>query len=153
WSREVLRSNVPVELLSPDEGRAYTLAVADGMGGQAFGELASLLSLRTLWDLSRSQVKIDAQLNDVGAEAMSEKIRAFARLIHRALVEQGRLGPKLAGMGTTMAVAHTIGPEALIAHVGDSRVYLLRGGALTRLTRDHTLEEALVEAGRAAPGS
>src|SRR5262249_25935949 len=62
--RDVLLSSVPVELLAQPEQAAYSLAVADGMGGHAFGELASLLALRTAWELGEGEVKWPLKVND-----------------------------------------------------------------------------------------
>jgi protein phosphatase len=59
--------------------------------------------------------------------------------------------PGLRGMGTTMTLALSLGPSLLIGHVGDSRAYLFRPGVLLQLTRDHTVVQALVEAGRLTP--
>jgi serine/threonine protein phosphatase PrpC len=69
------------------------------------------------------------------------------RDINAALVEQGRRDPNLAGMGTTLTLAWNFRTDLFLAHVGDSRAYLLHAGTLHRLTRDHTLAQGLVEAG------
>src|SRR4051812_40997071 len=66
--RDVLLSNLPVELLDQAEQEAYTLAVADGLGGHAFGELASLLALMTAWDLGGEEIKWAVKMNRREAE-------------------------------------------------------------------------------------
>ena len=68
------------------------------------------------------------------------------------LIERGQRDPALRGMGTTLTAARSLGGELQITHVGDSRVYLLRGGSLHRLTRDHTYAQLLVDIGQLAPG-
>jgi serine/threonine protein phosphatase PrpC len=107
-------------------------AVADGMGGANAGEVASQLALQTIGELQRSG----------GARLEDEVVAANGVVYPRATVEE-----RLEGMGTTVtaAVASTAGVH--LVHVGDSRAYLLRGGALRQLTRDHTLVDRMVEAG------
>jgi protein phosphatase len=70
----------------------------------------------------------------------------FQRM-NQDLREQGEADPACAGMGTTLTGAYTVGPEAFIGHVGDSRAYLYRGGVLTQLTHDHTLAQEFLDAG------
>src|SRR5262249_13626517 len=62
-----------------------------------------------------------------------------------------KVQPEAAGMGTTLTGAYTVGPEAFIAHVGDSRAYLYHQGNLTQLTRDHTLAQQCLDAGLRVP--
>jgi protein phosphatase len=151
--RDVLLSSVPVELLPRTEQAAYSLAVADGLGGHVFGELASLLALRTGWEMGEGEVKWPVKINDRESAEFREKaavlFRKIDRTIHEAIAEQ----PRLAGMGTTLTACYVTGPELFVVHAGDSRAYLYRGGALRRLTRDHTLAQVLIDAGVAAPGS
>jgi protein phosphatase len=146
-SRTVLMTNVPAEALLPTEEDAYALLVADGMGGVAFGELASMLALRTAWDLSGRETAWPLNINQLEAHEMKEKLEAYAKLIHRALMDHARTDPKTAGMGTTLTIAYTVGAAAFIGHVGDSRAYLHRRGAVHQVTRDHTLAQKLADAG------
>lgn len=148
-SRIVLMTNLPAEALLPSEEDAYALVVADGMGGAAFGELASMLAVRTAWDLGGRETAWPLNINELEAHGMKEKLEAYAQLIHRALLEHARAEPRTAGMGTTLTIAYTVGAAAFIGHVGDSRAYLHRRGAVHQVTRDHTLAQELVEAGMA----
>jgi protein phosphatase len=145
--RDILLTNLPEGFLVPQEEEAYALAVADGIGGAAFGEMASMLALRTAWDLGTEEIKWHFKTNPQEDDEIKEKFALFIQMIDRALIEHSRQEARLAGMGTTLTAAYTIGPEAFIAHAGDSRAYLHRQGALTRLTRDHTVGEQLAEAG------
>lgn len=151
--REVLATSLPVELLESVEDHAYTLAVADGMGGRAFGEVASLLALLTGWELGGDEVKWTVRVNDREEEEFREKAQALYSLVNRTLHRQAQEHPRLAGMGTTLTVCYTTGDELFVLHAGDSRAYLYRDGALTRLTRDHNLAQLLVDAGIAPPDS
>jgi protein phosphatase len=151
--RDVLLSNVPIELLNQTEQEAYALVVADGMGGHAFGELASFLALRSAWDLGGNEIKWAVKMNRRESDELKQKAAVIFGLLDRALQSAAQAQPRLSGMGTTLTVCYTTGPELFVLHAGDSRAYLYRGGALRRLTRDHTLAQAMIAAGMAAPES
>lgn len=115
--------------------RAPLFVVADGMGGAQAGEVASRLAAETfaagLPDEGTPEQRLEARVRDANAR------------IHEVSQEDRALN----GMGTTLTAAYLDGDELSLAHVGDSRAYLLRDGELTRLTRDHTLVEELVRRG------
>jgi protein phosphatase len=117
--------------------------VADGMGGRAGGDVASRIAIDTLTAKLASNGRSDVS-NDERIMAVQRAIRTSNQAIRDEAVKR----QELIGMGTTIvigAIAHdTAG--MIVAHVGDSRAYLLRHGALSRLTRDHSLvEEALAQ--------
>jgi PPM family protein phosphatase len=116
--------------------RAPLFVVADGMGGAQAGEVASGLAAETF----------AAGLPDGGSP--EERLAAQALEANRRIHERSRRDHEVAGMGTTLTAAYVDGDEVALAHVGDSRAYLLRDGELTQLTRDHTLVEELVRRGR-----
>jgi protein phosphatase len=151
--REVLDTSLPREVLRPVEDNAYVLAVADGMGGRAFGEVASLLALLTGWEIGSDEVKWTHRVNDREEEEFREKARTFFSLLNRTIHAEVRDHPRLSGMGTTLTIAYSTGDELFVAHAGDSRAYLFRGDQITRLTRDHNLAQLLVDTGAAAPDS
>jgi len=151
--RKVLVSSIPEEIFDPSEEHAYTFAVADGLGGCNFGELASLLAMRTGWDLGGNEIKWAMKMNEEEVEEMRQKAETFFHLIDETLRAEVRRYPRLAGMGTTLTVCYSSGPELFVMNVGDSRAYLYRHGALQRLTRDHTLGQLLVDSGKAEPDS
>ena len=151
--RDVLLSNLAVELFDQTEQETYTLAVADGVGGHAFGELASFLALWTAWDLGGEEIKWAVKMNPREADELKQKAAVLFRLLDRALQSAAQAQPQLSGMGTTVTVCYTTGPELFVLHAGDSRAYLYRGGALRRLTRDHTVAQEMIDAGMAEPES
>lgn len=120
----------PAEPGRVTEGEAASLiaVVADGMGGHAGGEVASRLAVE-------AALATDA---DVEARLQAANARVFGEA-HR--------DPRLGGMGTTMTLAVFSGENVEIGHIGDSRAYLLRAGALRQLTQDHSLVAEMVEAG------
>jgi protein phosphatase len=146
-TRSVLLTNLPEGFLRPADDVAYVLAVADGMGGAAFGELASMLALRSGWDQSPQAIKWTWIINDREIEELKERIELIFQRIDESLKEHARQEPDYAGMGTTLTGAYTVGPEAFIGHVGDSRAYLYHEGTLTQLTHDHTLAQQCLDAG------
>ena len=129
-----------------DVGRVYParppgklLAVADGLGGHAAGELASRLVLETLVaELSAQlpQLLAMATTDDAAIDALLDGLlqQCQARLLKSAADRPGTFG-----MGTTLTFAFVLWPHVLIGHVGDSRAYLVRDGWIGQLTTDHTL--------------
>ncbi|HYI19608.1 MAG TPA: Stp1/IreP family PP2C-type Ser/Thr phosphatase [Solirubrobacteraceae bacterium] len=116
--------------------RAPLFVVADGMGGAQAGEVASEIAVS----------QFEGGLPDDGdpARSLVELIRAANARIH----EESRADAQRAGMGTTLTAAYLAEDAVVVAHVGDSRCYLLRDGDLTRLTRDHSLVDELVRRGK-----
>jgi PPM family protein phosphatase len=114
------------------------LAVADGMGGHAAGEVASAIAIAALAPLDEDDPGPDLlDALRVGATSANEHLRDMV---------SGDAG--LDGMGTTLTAMLFAGSRLGLLHVGDSRCYLLRDGALTQITHDHTLVQALVDEGR-----
>ena len=116
-------------------------AVADGMGGHAAGEVASETALEPIRDLDGSQYD--------DAKAATDALRAAVEAANHTVVSQAKADPNLAGMGTTLTAVLLRGDRLHLAHVGDSRAYLLRTSEqINQLTTDHTLVEQLVQDGR-----
>ncbi|MER0481206.1 PP2C family serine/threonine-protein phosphatase [Streptomyces sp. Edi2] len=114
------------------------LAIADGMGGQAAGEVASSEVISTL-----VQLDDDVPGSDLLTSLGTAVTRANDQL--RVMVEED---PQLEGMGTTLTALLWTGQRLGLVHVGDSRAYLLRDGVLTQITQDHTWVQRLVDEGR-----
>jgi protein phosphatase len=129
----------------------YVMVVADGMGGHAAGELASRMAISALVGLALEVPDWIFTVDQEHAPEIEQRSRKYVQEVGAMLVERGRRDAALHGMGTTLTVVRSLGRDLLITHVGDSRAYLLRGGGLHRLTRDHTFAQLLVDSGRLAP--
>ena len=117
---------------------ARLLALADGMGGHAAGEVASQLVIAAL-----------AHLDD--DEPRGDLLAKLERAVYEgnaAIAEQVELHPDLDGMGTTLTAILFAGDRLGLVHIGDSRGYLLRDGELTQITKDDTFVQTLVDEGR-----
>jgi serine/threonine protein phosphatase PrpC len=139
--RYAARSDVGL-LRTNNEDAVYAgprlLAVADGMGGHAAGDVASAVTIATL-----------APLDD--DEPPADVLGALATAIRQAnehLRQMVEADEELAGMGTTLTALLWSGSRLGLAHIGDSRAYLLRDGELTQITDDHTLVQRLVDEGQ-----
>jgi protein phosphatase len=152
-TRQVLLTSLPRESLPETVDTAYTFAVADGLGGRDFGELASFLALRTGWLLGAQELNWSVRVTDREAEQLHRKAEIFFKLIHRVLQQAALDDPRKSGMGTTLTLAYSAGPDLFVLHAGDSRAYIFRDDKLKRLTRDHTMSQLLVDAGMAEEGS
>jgi serine/threonine protein phosphatase PrpC len=119
------------------------LAVADGMGGHAHGEVASTVAVSALLDLDAQLRNVDLGATDL-LGALGEAIGDAASRLTALAQEK----PDLRGTGTTVVAFLVDGTRIGVAHIGDSRAYLLRDGELHRLTRDHTLVQSLIDEGR-----
>ena len=139
--RYAVRSDVGL-LREGNEDSAYAgprlLAVADGMGGHAAGEVASSLTIA-------SMTKLDSE--PPGGDMLAELAAAVAAANTR-LQEMIIANPAVEGMGTTLTALFWSDGHAAVCHIGDSRGYLLREGELYQITHDHTLVQSLVDEGR-----
>jgi len=149
-SRKVLMTNMPPMDLSLSEDVSHVMVVADGMGGAAFGELASRLALKAADELVGSACSWIAQLRDLDSPSTQDRIQAYADVIQETLLEYADRDPRMAGMGTTLTCAHVLGSDIVIAHVGDSRAYHFRAARVQQVTRDQTLAQDLMDAGMPA---
>lgn len=149
---ETLTTNLP-EGLVPEriEETGYGILVADGMGGTAAGEVASRLAISTLVNLVLSTPDWIMRIGEPEAEEVMRRIAERFCRVNEVLIERAARDPGLSGMGTTLTLAASLGADLLIAHIGDSRLYLLRQGALHKLTHDHTMAQQLIDAGLGPP--
>lgn len=125
-----------------DSGYASSrlLVIADGMGGAAAGEIASSETLNVIRQLDRD-LEVDAI--DALDRAVIDANKRLAQIIAR--------DPSVEGMGTTLDAMLWDGEKFAFAHIGDSRVYRLRGGELQQLSTDHTFVQSLIDEGRISP--
>ncbi|WP_304452514.1 Stp1/IreP family PP2C-type Ser/Thr phosphatase [Nocardiopsis sp. YSL2] len=124
-----------------DSGYAgqHLLAVADGMGGYAGGEVASSIAIASIRRLDSETHETDEM-----AEALQRAVeQANASLSRRIMAE-----PQLENMGTTLTAMLWSGPRVALIHIGDSRAYLMRGSRFEQITHDHTLVQTLVDEGK-----
>ncbi|GAA3121233.1 PP2C family protein-serine/threonine phosphatase [Streptosporangium carneum] len=141
--RYAARSDVGVRReANEDSGYASArlLAIADGMGGHAGGEVASSVAVTAI-------AALDENLPPTGVDLVAA-IKGTARDVNHRLREMSEHDPTLRGMGTTLTAMLWDGASFALAHVGDSRAYMLRDGALYQITHDHTLVQSLVDDGR-----
>ncbi|BBZ11441.1 PP2C family serine/threonine-protein phosphatase [Mycobacterium branderi] len=117
---------------------ARLLALADGMGGHAAGEVASQLVIAALAHLDD---------DEPGGDLLA-KLDAAVRAGNSAIAAQVEMDPDLEGMGTTLTAILFAGNRLGLVHIGDSRGYLLRDGELTQITKDDTFVQTLVDEGR-----
>jgi protein phosphatase len=127
-----------------DSGYAGTnlFVVADGMGGHAGGDVASAIAIKRVVDVDKSFASPhDAEF------ALQSALLAANSLIAETVFEH----PELTGMGTTVSAILRLGDKLALAHIGDSRIYRFRDGALEQITADHTFVQRLVDSGRITP--
>jgi PPM family protein phosphatase len=129
----------------------YGMCVADGLGGQAAGEVASRVALTTFVNLALHAPDWIMRINDEGAKEFMRRMSERYGMVDAILREQAGEDPTLAGMATTMTLAISVGPDLFLTHIGDSRAYLFRGDTLHQLTRDHTLLQGLIDLGIVRP--
>jgi len=116
--------------------------LADGLGGHQAGEVASRLAVKTIREFSvRFDPAQDTWPVDIDP-VRSDRANVLATgilMANRAIFDQGRKDPSRAGMATTLVALQIAGPAAVIAHVGDSRLYRIRDDKILQITEDHTV--------------
>ncbi len=143
-----LRSDVGL-LREGNEDSAFAgprlLAIADGMGGHAAGEVASAVAISAIAPLD--------QENLTDSEDMLDALAAAVAAARNTLHDMSLSDPAVEGMGTTLTALLWADAKVAVCHIGDSRAYLLRDGDLYQITRDHTLIQSLVDEGRLSPAA
>src|SRR6266700_1666772 len=142
--RYAVRSDVGL-LREGNEDSAYAgprlLAVADGMGGHAAGEVASAVAIAALTDLD----------DDMPASDLANALGNAVKRANQTLHDMVAADPSVGGMGTTLTAMLWAGNRVALCHIGDSRAYVLSGGEFQQITHDHTLVQSLVDDGRISP--
>lgn len=127
-----------------DDKQGFGL-VCDGMGGQSAGNVASDMARTIIADKIRKAVETGVM------DDPRRLLEAALREANYSVYKRSMVEPEYRGMGTTAVVAFVRGETAYCAHVGDSRIYLLREGRLLQVTRDHSLVQELMEKGEIKP--
>lgn len=138
-------------LTHPDIGLAV---LADGMGGHRGGDVASALAVRTIHSVLKALLpELRSGYNDeeTGYALQSTAVHRAVEMANESVYEAAQQQPELQGMGTTVVVLLFHDNRVTIAHIGDSRLYRVRGGELEQVTRDHTLLQDLIDRGFYTP--
>jgi protein phosphatase len=140
---ETTQTNLPNDKIpGVSQEIGYGMLVADGMGGHAGGDVASQLVITTLVNLVLTTPDWILQLSeDVLVEEVVRRARSRVEQINRVLTAQAEADPRLSKLGSTMTAAWSLGKDLFVAHIGDSRAYVLRNQRLHQLTRDHTVAQ------------
>lgn len=125
--------------LLEDGTEVLAAVVCDGMGGAKAGNVASAMGVEIFLQ------ELQKGLTD--PSGTDEQILAAVKTANRAIYEKAGSGSDYEGMGTTLVAAVCVGDRVTIANVGDSRCYLIRGGSIFQLTKDHSLVEDMVDRG------
>ncbi|MEM7159202.1 MAG: cyclic nucleotide-binding domain-containing protein [Myxococcota bacterium] len=131
--------------------RLKLFIVADGMGGHASGEVASAMAVHEIRDVINRERDIFDTYDDDDPKSHVEVCTLLEYAVHHACAQifhKARREPEKRGMGTTLVALLFIGDRGFIAYVGDSRIYLLRGGIVYQLTEDHSLRNELIRMGK-----
>lgn len=137
------------ESLSSELGeKGILLAVADGMGGAASGELASEIAVETVYERLRQRALLEEQ---VTTSEMSTGLAETLVGANEKIWERSQAETEHRGMGTTMTAAFLLGEDLALAQVGDSRAYLMRKGKLVQVTKDQSLIAQLIREGTLTP--
>src|SRR5262250_556980 len=132
----------PALLFGGARVRGHLFIVADGMGGHAGGREASAIAVWTIEDFLLNTLRWFFRLQ--GAEGVLNEFQNALRAADERVFATAADRPDLHGMGTTVTMAYAVDHTIYVAHVGDSRLYILRGGQLYQVTNDHTVTAELL---------
>jgi len=143
----VRQSSLAQQSVQYSEDQAHLFIVADGMGGHRGGAQASALAVLTIETFLLNAIKWLFTLDANGTEDVLAEFQEALRRADARICEEASRHPELRGMGAVLTMAFSFRSELFVAHVGDSRCYLWRGGRLLRMTHDHTLVQQLIDHG------
>ena len=129
----------------------HLFVLSDGMGGEAHGEVAAAMAVETVVkhceDMEANPAATVIGKVEAGWSARTKRLSTAVHLANRNIFKSAEANPDQHGMGATLTAVWINGQKLSVAHVGDSRAYLLRGGNLLQLTRDHSLVAEQVRRG------
>ena len=145
------QSSVPQANVHYGSDRGHVFIVADGMGGAHAGERASAVAVGAVEGFLLNALRWVLALDGSADASALNDFKAALRDADASVYGAAANDPSLRGMGTTLTLAYGVGSVLFVAHVGDSRCYLLRTGVLHQLTRDDTVVQDLLERGVVSP--
>lgn len=150
-SLRIQQTSLPQPDVRRSSDRSHLFIVADGMGGHAAGEEASALAIESVEQYVLEAIKWFSCCRPADEDIVLRDFRKALGIAHRKVRAEAAEHPELRGMGTTLTLAYSLNEELFVAHVGDSRCYLLREGQLYRITQDHSLVEEMIRRGLLKP--
>jgi protein phosphatase len=149
----VEQTSLPAEDGSSFWGRTHRhlYLVADGVGGQLGGDMASGLAAATIAERVLSTMPWFLSLREDNDDDLREHLRGAVERANDAVRSAAADSPQGTTAATTLTMAYVLWPRMYVVHAGDSRCYLCRGGEIRRLTTDHTIAEQLVGGGALSP--
>jgi protein phosphatase len=129
------------------ERMAFLATVADGVGGGTKGEVASRLALETVTKYATLSMRCYHDLDSTDDQAFLDALQEAAWACHATVVAEAEADPEHHGMATTLTLWLAVWPRAYLLQVGDSRFYVFRDDTLTRVSRDQTMAQELVDKG------
>jgi protein phosphatase len=151
-SMQSILTNLPSGCISDDTRElAYGMFVADGMGKNAAGRVASSKIITYLMRMVLHTPDWILRLDELLMREVQRRMEHRFQQLHEALISEAREKPSLAGMGTTLTMTLSLGEICVLVHVGDSRAYVFRENQLHQLTEDDTVARTLAEEGAIRP--
>ena len=143
----VRQTNIPQPASRASSHRVHVFLVADGVGGNKAGEVASALSLVTVEDLLLNAFQRLTMLKPGEEQSVLNDLHTALFQADARLFREAARHPEWRGMGTTLTMALAVNRQLLVAHAGDSRCYLFSQGGLRQITQDHTLTAEMERTG------
>jgi serine/threonine protein phosphatase PrpC len=144
-SQEILETSLAkADVPARFDEYAYAMLVADGLGNNGAGGVASRVALSAFAHLALHYGHWNIRVDGDTAGRIIERAQRIYERVNDAVLKQGRMHADLRGMASTLTAAYSAGDDLFIAHIGHSRAYSFRNGQLSQLTVDHTLEERMV---------
>jgi protein phosphatase len=143
----VLASSLSISELTHQDRTAWLICVADGLGGEVSGEVASATAVKAMLDFASEMSSWIMQPAENLELDIQKRVALYSQAIKRDLRDKASENTELDGMATTLTAAYIYGDSAVVVNVGDSRSYLVGSDGLRQITRDHTVAQDLLDAG------
>jgi serine/threonine protein phosphatase PrpC len=150
-SMKVLQTSLAQPKTQCSDERGHLFIVADGMGGHQAGEQASAMAVESIEAFALNTLSWFFLLRGTEEHDVLKEFQAALQQADVKVCREAAQHCDLAGMGTTVTIAYSVGSRLFVVHVGDSRCYLLQGSELHRLTHDHTLVAEMISRGVLQP--